>query len=145
VSYVFPLPEINGDAMYTLRKQILLSHRFMAPTEVSSITFTYNGTALPTSAFTFFVWFTDGNGLQMNLSVTRASEFESWLKGHGMKISEDKVATPPPPTNLPSGPVVPPLDLTIRAVFTDPCPICYGTGFYKGFGGPCSSGCAASR
>lgn len=24
-----------------------------------------------------------------------------------------------------------------------PCPVCYGTGFHKGFGAPCSKGCKA--
>lgn len=73
----------------------------------------------------------------------RARDLESWLKQVGVKVASDcKTYTACPrkftnpicqTTYTPAG-VVPDDEVA-------ECPECYGTGFHKGFGAPCSKGC----
>ena len=167
MNFTFPLREIDGEALATLAKQILIATPTMAPTEVSSITYTFHKN---NGSFTFHVWFKNGDILDIPLQLTRASEFEDWLKHHGMELSEESpavgfatggIAQPSGrgnyhvgkgtlyvgPPRLPSDDEFVKLNFKSTPKATQPttCPICYGTGFFKGFGGPCSSGCRPSR
>ena len=145
---IFPLPEIQGAAVVSSDKRILISTRSMNYNMgiVDRVTYYYH---LKDREFSFHVHFANKDLLHFRLGETRASLFDVWLGKNGLQIS----AHPGGLTisHIPTGPTGPDYIVGRGTLSFGPppvksvCPVCYGTGFFKGFGGPCSSGCRPVR
>jgi hypothetical protein len=130
MSHIFPIPEIEGSAYCSVKTGGIflgghVTNHVSRPVHTMQIT--YHPKDLE---FTWDVVFAGGSmpSCSFRLPIRKSVGFEAWLLSFGFRLTvgaERKVPAPAP------GPV------------PSTCPVCFGTGFYKGFGAPCSKGCSS--
>jgi len=130
MSDTFLLPEIGGLAFFSLQfGRIFMngSSTLGIDRKVVSVVYTKDQVQNYTFVVTFYGARDRG---AFTLPMNRAVEFGFWLNWFGCPAVPDEApATAPAP---------------VAAVATPrTCPVCYGTGFHKGFGAPCSQGCSS--
>jgi len=123
---IFPLPEIEGSAYFSTRTNSIFLGGHVTnyvSRRVARVLFDRQTLGYE---YSFEVHFRHGPQCKFRLALPRAIEFDCWLKNFGLQMTSVLVASESPvPTPTPA----------------PTCPVCFGTGFYKGFGAPCSRGC----
>jgi hypothetical protein len=123
MSKIFPLPEMNCEAFFSLlTNAIYLRWPSGVARKLVKVTYVQHKTQDYTFELTFAACAT--RRASFTMPMNRAVEFGFWLNWFGCPAMPDEapVAATPAPTS---------------------CPVCYGTGFHKGFGAPCSQGCSS--
>jgi hypothetical protein len=119
----FPLPEMDTEAFFSLPNGIYLKWPSGVERKLAKVTYTQDKAQNYTFELTFAACATRAS---FTMPMNRAVEFGFWLNWFGcaaVRRDEAPVRIPVPVSST--------------------CPVCFGTGFYKGFGAPCSQRCSS--